>query len=680
MAKALDEANLATLSIAELEAHVTHHNRLYWDSNQPEISDVEYDRLVRRLRALAPDSPVLDAMGPSRPAAETGSAVEHAQRMLSLDKCYTEEELLHWAESFEGEAVGSPKFDGVACSLHYNAHGELTLAATRGDGAVGENITMNVREIRDVPKRIDARSIEVRGEVFMRLSVFKGFKDQGFSNPRNLTAGAIKMKSAQKSAGYSLSFAAYDVIGTDHATEAEKMEFLATLGFPAIERKVLAHNEMQAFYDDLGARRASLDFEIDGVVFRCNAVREQKRLGLTAHHPRFAIAYKFQGDSGTTHLRGIEWSVARSGAITPVALIDPITLSGAELSRVSLHHPGYIAKLGLALNAEVVVVRRGGVIPKIEFVSKPGDTPIEIPTKCPSCGNDVRAEKDFLYCVKPSECRSAVMGQLAHYAAATGMLGFGDAILAQSFDKELLRRPADFYALTEEKLLGLDRIASKGAKKLLAEVDRARTLDLATFLRALGLPELGQHVSAILAERYGSLEAIEKVTAEELGAIHSIGDVIAQTVVKSLTEAKPDLDTLRPIVTLVAPEKPVAPGEGPFAGQSFVFTGKMATLERKAAETLVKKLGGTALDAVNKTLSFLVVGDKKTPEKSTKQKAAEKLVTQGIGIQVITETAFLEMVKAAETDARGETPVAIADEVAPIAGDGSAPAAQRTLF
>ncbi len=644
----MKDQELATLSVPELEKLVEHHNRLYWDRNAPEISDEAYDRLVRRLRAVAPDSAVLEAMGPSSTAGDTGASITHAHRMLSLDKCYTDEELAHWAESFEGNVVGSPKFDGVACSLHYNSHGDLTLAATRGDGVAGENITLTARQIHDVPKRIEARGIEVRGEVFMRLSVFKRFKDQGFSNPRNLAAGAIKMKSAEKSAAYGLSFAAYDVLGTDHASESDKMDFLGQMGFPPIERKVMARDAMKGFYAELAARRASLDYEIDGVVFRCDSVAEQRRLGSTAHHPRYAIAYKFQGDAGTSHLRAIEWSVARSGAITPVGIIDPVNLSGAMLSRASLHHPGYIAKLGLTLNAEVVVVRRGGVIPKVEFVTHPGDTPIEIPTRCPSCGGPVRAEKDFLYCVAPSTCRSAVIGQLAHYAATTGMLGFGDVILAQCFDKKLLERPADFYALTEAKLLSLDRVAEKGARKLLAEVDRARTLDLATFLRALGLPELGQHVSALLAERYETLERVMALTAEELGAIHTIGAVIAETVVRSLSDAKPDIEALLAHVKLTAPDKQASAEGGPLAGKSFVFTGKMATLERKAAEAVVKRLGGTSLDAVSKQLTFLVVGDKKTPEKSTKQKAAEKLVGQGVAIKVITESEFLEMVREAE--------------------------------
>jgi DNA ligase (NAD+) len=643
---ALDQDKLSLL-VTKFEDLIQHHNRLYWDEQKPEISDYEYDRLVNRLRELAPDSPVLEAMGPSKPAASPGAEVKHKHRMLSLDKCYSEEELEHWAEGFEGDVIMSPKFDGIACSLHYNEHGELTMAATRGDGAVGENITANARAIKDIPKKVEARGIEVRGEIFMRLSVFAKYKEEGFANPRNLAAGAIKQKSVEKSAAYNLSFAAYDLLGTDHETEAEKMDFLATIGFPPIERVVLPKSDMQKGYEAMAAKRPSLDFEIDGVVFKVNSVAEQRRLGSTAHHPRYAIAYKFQGDSGTTRVRDIEWSVARSGAITPVAIIDPVNLSGAMVSRASLHHPGYIAKLGLTKNAEVVVMRRGGVIPNVEFVSKPGDAPIDIPTKCPSCGGGVRADKDFLYCAQPSQCRNAVIGQLAHFAATTNMLGFGDVILAGAYDKGFLRRPADFYTLTEAQLLTLDRMGEKGAKKLLAEVEKARTLDLATFLRAFGLPEVGKHVSAILAERFHTLDRIYQVTAEELGAIHSIGEVIAKTAVNAIADAKNEIEAVRRHVRLVEAQ-PAAAGSGPFTGQSFVFTGKMATLERKEAESLVRSLGGAALDAVNKTLTFLVVGDKKTEEKSAKQKAAEKLIAQGAPIQVISESAFLAKVEAAK--------------------------------
>lgn len=640
--------DLERLSVAELENLIRHHNRLYWDEHRPEISDYEYDRLVERLRKLAPDSPVLEAMGPSKPADSPGAEVRHRHRMLSLDKCYSETELQKWAASFEGDVVASPKFDGIACSLHYNEHGELTLAATRGDGEVGENITANARAIQDIPTRIEARGIEVRGEIFMRLSVFKRFRDQGFANPRNLAAGAIKQKSVEKSAGYQLSFVAYDLLGTDHDTEVDKMQFLAALGFTTVEWMLLPKSQLQKGYERFAALRPSLDFEIDGVVFKANLVSEQRRLGSTAHHPRYAIAYKFQGDSATTVLRDVEWSVARSGVITPVGIIDPVNLSGATVSRASLHNVGYVRKLGLTRNAEVVVMRRGGVIPNLEFVSKPGDGPIEIPSSCPSCGGPVRAERDFLYCAQPQQCRGAVIGQLAHFAATTGMLGFGDVILAALYDKGWLRRPADFYSLTEAQLLTLDRMGTKGARKLLAEVDRARTLDLATFLRAFGLPEVGKHVSSLLVERYRTLDRIYQVTEEELGSIHSIGPVIARTVVQALADARDEIEAVRKHVTLVEPGTAERePQAGPFHGQSFVFTGKMASMERKEAEALVQALGGTALDTVTRNLTFLVVGDDRGEAKSSKLKTAEKYIAQGAPIRIITEREFLQKVEQA---------------------------------
>ena len=505
----------------------------------------------------------------------------------------------------------------------------------------------NAREIADIPKHVNARSIEVRGEVFMKLSVFQGFKDQGFANPRNLTASAIKMKNASESAERRLSFAAYDVFGTDHRTEAEKMDYLAQLGFPPIERSVVEKDGLQKAYEAFAEQRNRLDYEIDGVVFRVNSVAEQRRLGATAHHPRYAIAYKFQGESAATTLLDVKWSVARSGAITPIALLEPVALSGVTVKKASLHHAGFIRKLGLTKNARVFVTRRGGVIPKIEFVAEPGHGEIEIPTQCPSCGGPVVLEKDFLRCADPDHCKPAVVGQLQHFAETAGMKGFGEVFLSNAFDKGLLVRPADFYSLTEEKLLSLDRVAEKGARNLLAAVDGARRMDLATFLRAFGLQDLGPHVSGILAEHFGTLDRIFQVTEQELGAIHSVGEVTASTVVRALAEARPDIEAVRQHVEIVEAKTP-EPGAatGPFAGMTFVFTGKMAMLERKDAEKLVRKLGGVPNDAVSKTLTFLVIGDKKTPEKSTKQKAAEKLVAQGAPIQVISEGEFLQKVEA----------------------------------
>ena len=314
-------------------------------------------------------------MGPHRPAAAEGLGPErlgapfrHKERMLSLDKCYTPDDLVAWAKTFEGEVVATPKYDGIACSLHYDAEGKLVVAATRGDGEVGDDITVNALGIKDIPARVHAvsrttartRASEARARrIYMRLSVFARYHAEGKSNPRNLTAGAIKQKDPKKSAAYDLSFAAYDLIGTEDPTQEKELLRLVHLGFPKIDYQVLAREDVMKGYEEFARLRPTLDYEIDGVVFKANDVKEQRRLGETSHHPRYSLAYKFQGDSGLSTLRAVEWSVARTGAITPVAIVDPVTLSGVSVSRASLHNVAFIAKLGLSLGAKVTLVRRG---------------------------------------------------------------------------------------------------------------------------------------------------------------------------------------------------------------------------------------------------------------------------------------------------------------------------------
>ena len=629
--------------VAELEAQIRHHNRLYWDEAKTEISDYDYDKLVVRLKEIAPDSPVLSAMGPSV-APAVGTEFRHQQPMLSLDKCYDEKTLAEWGASFEGKAVAMPKYDGVACTLHYK-DGRLRVAATRGDGQVGDDVTANALRIKDIPAKVSSdRALEVRGEVYMRLSVFARYKAEGMANPRNLTAGALKQKDAAKSAAYGLSFAAYELIGGDDATQAEVLEHLVRLGFPKIDSLVLDRGDLVRGYEEFAKWRPTLDYEIDGVVYKVDSIKEQRRLGQTSHHPRFALAYKFQGESGVTTLRAVEWSVARTGAITPVAIVEPVFLSGVTVTRASLHNVGFIDKLGLTLGAKVTLVRRGGVIPNVEHVTEPGTEPVVVPEVCPSCGSPVVREKDVLSCTTPSTCRRAVIGQLAHYASTLDMQGFGDVLLEQAYDNGLLRKLADFYTLTADSLVKLERMGDKSANKLVAEVDKKRSVPLATFLRALGLNELGKHVSAILAARYRTLDAVEKATLEELSGTYSIGDTIAAAVVRGLAEAAPVIEELKAHVT-VLPESSGGAVEGPLSGKSFVFTGKMVAFARSEGEKRVRALGGSVLSGVSKALDFLVVGADKTGPKSTKEKAAERAIADGAPLKVISEDELLAMLE-----------------------------------
>ncbi|KAK4045096.1 hypothetical protein OUZ56_032504 [Daphnia magna] len=617
--------DLTEKSIAALEDEIRDHNRRYWDDAAPTISDYAFDRLVEELRRRAPTSPVLDDLG-SKPGQELGSRVEHPVAMLSLDKCYDDETLLKWTQDFTGGVVAVPKFDGIACALRYGEDGRLLVAATRGDGSVGDDITANVLGIKGVPRRIPEGPREIRGEIYMKLSVFQAFKEAGMANPRNLAAGAIKQKDAKKSADYKLSFAAYDLLGSAATTQVEVFEKLAAFGFDDFEFTVLEKEAAPLGYQQFAAQRSALDFEIDGVVYKANDLGEQRRLGSTAHHPRGAIAYKFQGDSGTTTLNAVEWSVARTGAITPVAIVAPVSLSGVTVERASLHNAGYIAKLNIGVGAEVVLTGAAAS-------SRTSN----------SCHGAVVAVKDFLYCAAPQNCPAALRGQLAHFASTTEMLGFGDVILEQCFQRGLLRRPSDFYRLTAKDLEGLERSGKKLAAKLVSEVDKTRTQKLATFLRALGIDELGKSVSGLLEGRYRTLDAVLEASEEELGGMQGIGPVIAKSVTVGLAAAREEIDLLRAFVTFEAPVEEGGGVAGPLTGASFVLTGKLNAYSRGEAETQVKKLGASVLSGVSAKLTYLVCGEEKDGKKSSKQKAAEKAIEGGAPLKILDEAGFLAL-------------------------------------
>ncbi len=633
------------MSVAELEAEVRRHNRLYFAENRPEIPDTEFDRLVEILREKAPGSPALTEI-PSDVGA-TGVKVRHETPMLSLDKCYDEKAIDDWAAKFEGDAIASPKIDGVALSIKYDREGKLIEAATRGDGVEGEEVTANVMRIKTVPRQIGSLAkkgrdgVEVRGEVYMPLSVFARYREE-FANPRNLAAGAVKQKDPRKTAKYDLSFFAYDLLGTDAATEQEKLELLAAEGFEELERKIVDRDGMQQAYEYFIARRDRYDFETDGVVFKADRVDEQRRLGSTAHHPRYAIAYKFQGDSGTTVLKDIEWSVSRSGLITPIAIVEPVELSGAMVGRASLHNLSIFRQLigdGLSIGARVVMMRRGGVIPHLEAVEKAGKGRIEIPDRCPSCGSEVKEEDDFLYCTNPRSCVRSKTGELEHFVKAVGIDGFGEKLIAQLYENSVVTDPSEFYDLTKDDLLRMERMGEKLAAKLVRNVEERRRIPLDVFLEGLGIRELGKHAARILAG-FGSIKEVMSKTEEELSEIDTIGPVIAHEVVSGLEAKRPLIEKL---VKRVEIEAAAAPGEGPLAGKSYLFTGKLLAMGRGEAQKLVEENGGVAAQSVSQDLDYLVVGD--GGGAGSKLDKAKRLQDQGGKVKVIGEKEFLEMIR-----------------------------------
>ena len=623
-----------------LELEVRLHNKQYWDQNAPTISDYDYDRLVRRLRELDPTSAVLDEMGPTR-RHTPGEPVEHAQPMLSLDKAYDEKSLLHWSGKFDGELVMTPKVDGVACSIRYDAQGRLSVAATRGSGTVGENITQNVSRIIDVPERIPVEGgIEVRGEIYLPLSKFAQL-DGTFANPRNTAAGALKQKNADRSAQVGLRFFLYDVLGSNAKTEIEKFALGTQWGFHSVEHRLVERHGVQDGYDDYVKRRDSLDFEIDGVVFKANRLDEQNRLGATAHHPRYAIAYKLQGDSASTVLKSVEWSVSRTGALTPVGIVEPVSLSGATVTRISLHNWGLVQAKNLSLNATVVAMRRGGVIPHLENVLEPGDEMIFPPAACPSCGTQPVIDGEFVVCPNQLGCPAQAVGNLAHYAKVTGIEGFGQVWLETLVDGGVLTSPIDFYTLERDALLGFERMGDTLARKLLSQIERSRALTLPTFLQALGIADLGKTASETIASSFLTLDSVRDLVPSQLEAIPGFGQLTAARICKGIAERSDMIDALLRHINVSVAEPPKK-ADGEFSGQSFLFTGTLTRMSRADAQAAVLERGGTAASGVSKNLSFLVVGDS--------GKAGSKLAkAQKAGIRVLSETEFFAMLEAAST-------------------------------
>lgn len=623
--------------IETLEAEIRRHNDLYFVAHAPEIPDVEFDRMVEALRQKAPASPALvDIVSDVRSA--TRANVEHRHPMLSLDKCYSYGDLEAWGGKFAGGFIAMPKVDGVAMSLRYDAHGQLTVAATRGDGRFGEEVTANARYVRTIPQAIPLHSVEVRGEIYLPLSIFRKEYAQAFANPRNLAAGAIKQKEAKKTLSYRLAFLAYDLLGTACTTEVEKRKALARCGFDTVAWAFVSYTAgLRTVGDRFLAQRDVYDFETDGMVVRVDAVQEQQRVGATAHHPRFAIAYKYQGDSALTTVTDIEWSVSRSGTITPIAIVEPVQLSGATVSRVSLHNYGLAKKLGVGKGARAIVMRRGGVIPHLESVKKAGTSVLRAPTACPSCGRAVRTEDDFLFCTQPESCGVSRVGVLKHFLEAVDCEGFGPKILEQLVSHGLVNDPADLYRLTVDDLVTLERMGEILANKLVVHVQACRVLPLEVFLRALGIPELARQTSRILAG-FDSLARVRAITHKELEEIHGVGPRIAASVVAGLKSRRALIDKLLRYVTIT---ENVPATTGRLVGKTVLFTGSLVALQRSVAHKLVEEHGGRVASGVSKQLNYLVVGE----APGSKLKKAQQLLAQGADLTILSEKEFLRMVR-----------------------------------
>jgi DNA ligase (NAD+) len=656
---------LTDLSEERLAQLVTYHNKKYFEENNPEITDEAFDKLVEALRFINPDSESLSQIGhkdETDSTAKFGDIVVHSDPMLSLEKCYDDGTFHRWAKKIMGDFIAMPKIDGVACSIKYSYDGKLLKAATRGDGRSGEDVTKNALLIADLPgdlnkelvKSIISNSfLEIRGEIFLPLGKFNEMFANDFTSPRNLAAGILKLKEGDRTKNNYLKFFPYDLRGSNANSEKEKFDLLKHLGFSMMPWWVVK-NDAQAtkIYNKFLQNRNSFDYEIDGVVFRANSLADQMRLGETAHHPRYALAYKFQGESAQTRLIKVEWSVARSGIITPIAIVEPVFVSQARVSRASLHNIKIFFELDLREQSLVEIVRRGGVIPYLERVLSKKGPKISIPHRCPSCSGPIIIDKDFLRCQNPSNCQNVLVSRIVHFCHSLNIEGLGEKIVRKLVEARMVKKFGDIFRLNPNALSTLERMGQVLASKLVDEIKGKQKIELATFIKALGIPEIGSNISELVANNFYTLAKIRKLEITDLLPIHGIGKNIATSLIEGLKEYAHEIDDLLQIIE-VKEENGTAQNTDsshPLFGCSVVFTGKMAHLERKSAQKEVKKYGGKTPGAISGNIDILVIGDDGSPllgagQKSTKQKEAEKLINEGHKLKIISESEFLKLLQ-----------------------------------
>ncbi len=627
--------------VAELVTLIKKHKDAYYN-HAPLISDAAYDALEDELRALDPDNAVLKSVG-AKVSVKEWEKARHAIPMGSLNKAVTEDELRKWAarcdELATGQKLGAisgdvfitEKLDGLSLAVTYE-RGLIKDAITRGDGEVGERITPNAKRMKGVlPKLKKTTSVTVRGEIILKLSdLKKAFP--GAANPRNQASGTSKRFDGQGCEHLTVLF--YDLDGEDYPTEERKFSRLSELGLLTpnffagdLEHAVTVHQRYAK------KERAKLDYEIDGLVVRANDVHAQHMLGEKANRPRAAIAYKFASQAKVTKVLDIVWETGSSGRVSPVAVVEPVELAGAKVQRASLHNASNIAELDIGVGDEVLVSRRNDVIPYVEeVVNKKGKT-AKPPTKCAVCSQKLVKTGEYLSC-KNQKCPAVVEGRIQNWVDAQGILEWGEKLIHQLVEAELVKEPADLYRLKPEQVAKLERRGMVIAKKVLDNLKAQLPLSLPKFLAALGIEGFGSATAkAIVAAGFDSLEKVQGARFDELAPLPGVGPAKAKAVVEGLADRKAEIARL--LKAGVVPVNKAA--AGPLAGKSFCFTGALSK-PRKVLEQMVEQRGGTLLSGVTKDLNYLVMEDPDSG--SSKAEKAKKY-----GTVCLDEAAFLKMMK-----------------------------------
>lgn len=658
------ELEQAQKRVEELRAVIEKNNRLYYDQDAPELEDYQYDALTRELRELEAAFPQLvSETSPTQHVGGTASSrfakVTHAVKMESLLDAFSYEELRDFDRrvrdaGIQPEYVVEIKIDGLSCSLEYE-NGTLVRASTRGDGLVGEDVTANVMAIRRVPKQLkDAPEyLEVRGEVYMPHQAFQKLcaeqELQGaapFKNPRNAAAGSLRQKDAKVTAGRGLSIFVFNVQqirGKTLSSHAESLDYLKSLGLPVSPRYHVVRDIEDAIQEieQIGQNRAKLDFDMDGAVIKVNAFDQRGLLGSTNKFPRWAIAFKYPPEVKETTLRSIEVAVGRTGVLTPTACFDPVFLAGTTVGRATLHNEDFIRQLGLCIGDTIQVRKAGDIIPEVIAVTAHAQDaqPYQMPAVCPSCGAPVVHLEDeaALRCVNP-ECPAQALRNIIHFASRDAMDidGLGTAVATQLVSKGMVHSAADLYTLKLEQLLTLDKFKEKSATNLLQAIQHSKQNNLDKLLFGFGIRNIGDKAAALLAEHFGSIQAIREATAEQIGEIDGFGGVMAQSVLEFFAkEGTADL-VHRLADCGVNMQWKGEPKGDKLAGKTLVVTGTLETLSRSEAEALIVKNGGKASGSVSKKTSYVVAG----------AAAGSKLTkAQALGVPVLTEQEFLAMLE-----------------------------------
>lgn len=637
--------------IDQLKKQLRHHEYQYHVLDAPEIPDAEYDKLMQRLKALEEMNPEL--ITSDSPTQRVGAAplsafetVRHEIPMLSLDNVFDEESYLAFDKRVRDRLKNHNeltfccelKLDGLAVSLLYE-NGEFVQAATRGDGTVGENITSNVRTIRAIPLRLMGDNIparvEIRGEVFMPQKGFEALNEEArrtdgkvFANPRNAAAGSLRQLDPRITAKRPLTFYCYGVGlvegGTLPDTHYERLQLFKAWGLPVSDYVQLrqGHQAVLDFYHQIEQIRPELGFDIDGVVIKVNSIAIQEELGFVSRAPRWATAFKFPAQEQITLLKDVEFQVGRTGAITPVARLEPVQVAGVMVSNATLHNADEIERLGVHIGDTVIIRRAGDVIPQIVSVvadKRPADSrEIVFPTQCPVCGSDIeRIEGEAVArCTGGLICGAQRKEALKHFVSRRAMDvdGMGDKIIDQLVEKEYVKTPADLYQLSAGKLTGLDRMGPKSAQKLIDALEKSKQTTLARFIYALGIREVGEATAANLAAHYATLDAVMAADEESLKTVQDIGHVVAKHVVNFFHEAHNQavINDLITKANIHWPEVKVinsAEIDSPFAGKTVVLTGSMSILTRDEAKDKLVALGAKVAGSVSKKTDMVIAGE-----------------------------------------------------------------------